>query len=184
MASTEQTKAIVKGTKFKAGDYIVAPNKVYLKVMAAVDSGMGAMYGLVSPNGTDMRWMSQYQLDQDEFERKDPDYTAIKNVKAGDIFKVGQKKDAVYVTVLARVADAVLLSRQPKKGMAEMMLKMDAMLKEMASTMDMEVEDVLDEEELKEFKQMGSQLHSSKIADDWISIEKLCLMNWELVSEE
>lgn len=179
----EKKKAIVKPTQFEVGDYVVAKARVYLKVAAVVDSGLGPMYGMIAPTKTSMGWLSQYELNQDEYFKQDPPLEKYYSIKAGDILRIGSEKNDVYVTVLARAGDSVLLSKAPKKGLAEQMMKLHAFVKDMAEDMGESVEELLGEDEMRELKRMGSQLHSSKIAGEWVSIEWLCLMHWDWIEE-
>lgn len=182
MSKTE-SKTIIKSSVFKVGDYIVAPDCVYLRIMAVVDSGMGPMYGVLGPKDAVLHWQSQYQLDSDKMVVGQPPLEQLKSLKAGDIIRAGQRDEANYVTVLARVGDAVLLSSRPNKRLAQKLIQLDKMFSEVSEDTGMNLTDLIDEREMTALKKLGSSLHAAKIADEWLAIETIALMNWELVSE-
>lgn len=184
-ASKTSSGAVQKSTLYKVGDYLTANDRVFIKIIAVIDSGMGPMYGVLTPKHSDhIHWKSQYELDSDNLYRSEPDFAGFKQLKAGDILRIGQdEKSSTYVTVLARVDDAVLLSSTPDKRLAERLLKLDKFMKEATEEIGVELTDFLDEKDLRDFKRVGSQLHASKIVGDWQPVETLALMHWDIIKE-
>lgn len=184
MAAEGNSKALVKtkATNFAEGDWITAPGHVYLKVLAVIDSGVGPMYCIFSPktpNG--VGWQSQYQLDEDGMALAEPDFSRFAKLKAGDILRVGTDDEDPYVVVLARAGQAVLLSHVPDKKLASKLMELDKHLKQLADLSD--GESIFEGDDLARIKKMGSQLHSSKIAGDWMDIRQIALMHWEIIEE-
>lgn len=180
--------ALAKSTKFKVGDYITASDKVFLKIIAVVDSGMGAMYYLYNPRpdlkGDNYRWESQYELDEQKLVVGVPDYEGANKLQAGDILNLGSPEAVNYSTVLARVGNAVLISQTPDKKKADMLLKLDDAMKEMSSEFGEMASSLLDDEQRAQVKKMKSSIHASKTAGEWWDVERIALMNWQILGEE
>lgn len=183
---SEKTKAVAKTTKFKAGQWLVAEGKVFVRIVAVIDSGVGAMYFMYSSKPdlkNPYQWESQYQLDEDKFEVGTPDYAAAQKLKAGDILNLGSPEESNYATVLARVDDAVLLSQTPDKQKADMLLKLDDMMQKMGEEFG-ETYGGMDDDDRRKIKKMGSQLHASKAAGRWYDVNVIALMNWQILGDE
>lgn len=181
-----KTKAITKSTRHKVGQYLVASDCVYLKVVAVVDSGMGPMYALLNPKSNHLHWESQYQVDNDNMTAGVPEFDKFKALQAGDILKLSNgesDKNTSYVTVLARVDDAVLLSARPNRQLAQRLLQLDKMFSDISEETGLSFSDLIGEEDMAKMKKLGSSLHAAKIAEEWLPIETITLMNWEIVTE-
>lgn len=169
----------------EVGDYIVNNDSVFLLIQSVINDGLGNMYGYLNCKTNKMNWMSQYELDDDDFRKEKPDFERYQKLKAGDILQVGDSKNNAYVTVLSRVGNAVLLSAVPDKELLGQMKMMQHVVKRVSEQLGEDAPEFgLDTATEKRLKKRASQLHSSKIAGDWMSIEKLCLMNWPWISEE
>ena len=174
---------ISKSVKFEVGDWLTAPNVIFLRVCVVVDSGLGPMYGLTSAKHRDsIHWESQYEVDDQKLVKSEPEWEKFNKLKAGDILRQGHAEDRPYLTVLARVGDAVLLSEVPDKAKSDMLLKLDEYIKTVGGEFGVGHKG-LGDQEISTIKKMGSQLHASKRAGDWLDIEFITLMNWELVEE-
>lgn len=178
--------ALVKSTKFKAGDYIVADDKVFLRVIAVIDNGLGAMYALVNPRAKQagIQWESQYELDEDSMVVGYPDFEAARKLKPGDILNLGASDQANYATVLARVDNAVLLSQTPDKKKADMLLKMDDKMREMGEEFGGAIGGILDDDDRKKINKMRSSVHASKTAGTWWDVDNIALQNWQILGDE
>lgn len=180
-----KASAITKSVKHKVGDYVCAPDRVFIRIVAVIDSGLGPMYGCVTPTHSDhIHWKSQYELDSESLVRGTPNFEGCNQLVAGDILRVGQnEKSSVYVTILARVGEAILLSSAPDKRLAERLLQLDKVMKDVTEDTGLDITDFFDDEDMRNFKRIGSQLHASKIAGNWMPIETLALMNWDIIKE-
>lgn len=178
--------ALKKSTKFKAGDYIVAPDKVFLRIIAVIDSGMGAMYFLVNPRPSSTRyaWESQYELDEDGMEVGEPNFELARKIKPGDILNLGSPESANYATVLARIDNAVLLSNTPDKKKADMLLKMDQKMREMGEELGASLGGLLDDGDRAKINKMRSSVHASKTTGEWWDVDTIALMNWQILGDE
>lgn len=174
----------LKSTKFKVGDYITAPDKVFLRVIAVIDSGLGAVYLLNNHKSNNNQWESQYELDQDKIAVGQPDFEGASKLKAGDILNLGSPEQTNYATVLARVGDAVLLSQTADKQKANMLLKMDEQIQRMGEEFGKMMGAVLDDDERARIKKMGSSIHASKLAGEWFDVRNIALMNWQILGDE
>ncbi len=179
---TIKTKA--KTIDFKVGDWITTKNTVFMRIEAVIDSGLGPMYCCTSPRSESVKWYSAYELEDDRFEKREPDFKRFNKIRAGDILKVGHDDNAPYLTILARQGNAVLLSTTPDKQKYQMIKHVEKMMREVSRDEGLDFDEILGEEEKRHLKRMGSQLHASKVAGEWKSIEWITLMNWQLISEE
>lgn len=180
-----KTKKVKEKLILKTGDCIVRKDSIFLKIVGVVNSGLGNMYAYVNCKSGNINWYSQYEIDEGKWEIKEPDFEFYrKHIKAGDIFKVADQDASPYITVLARVDNAVLLSALPQKGALNTLRTFEKAMHMMAEQSGEEMEPMLDAEDEADLRRRSSQLHSSKIADEWMDINKLCLMHWTLISDE
>lgn len=123
---------IVKATKFKLGDYVVAPGMIILRIDAVIPGSMpiyalGGYSNKFKTNGVsqekDIQWVSEYMMDKMGFVKTTPDFEKWKNIAVGDIVLIPDGSDeGVNIDdrrleqyhVLARVGDSVLFSQTPK----------------------------------------------------------------------
>lgn len=182
MAKAKST-AVVKSTKLRPGDYVTRDDRVFLRILGTIDSDLGPTYACLCPKCADIHWYSQYEMDSDGMTKAEPDLAAYQALRSGDIIHCGHSDDRGYRTVLARAGDAILLSQEPNKHLAQALLKVDKMLKAEMADSDLQLSDILGKDEMHRLKKLGSSLHAAKIAGDWYSVEKLALYNWPIVSE-
>lgn len=175
---------ITTKSKYKVGDYITADDYVIRKVLAVVEDGLQPVYAVDNPKGDkdDIKWVTEFELDEDSMSQITPDFASYHALEAGDILHMGQASDREYTTVIARVGDLVLLSMAPHSHELKQATQLSDQLKELT---DGEVDLIgsLDEDTKKALKKHSSSRWTKNVASMWRSVEWICLMNWPIVKE-
>ena len=168
---------------YKQGDFVTAPNKVFLEIMAVIDDGVLPIYGTISPKAWDkVIWRTEFELTDEAYVKGTPDFEQFASIRAGDIMKMGWTDDAEYIRVLARVGDVVLLSAAPQSKKVKEVTELSKQLEDLTDGMVKPLE-MMPAEDREMLKKMASTTHASKIATEWETVTKLALMNWQLLSE-
>lgn len=182
MAKVAQAKE-EKG--YKIGDFLAAPKTVILEVVAVVDTGAMPVYGFRSPKHNHIQWETSYQVEQDNMKKLTPDFKAYSKIKTGDILKIGggSIEEGVYIRVLARVGDAVLLSEKPQAEKIKKVTKLAEQLSDLTDG-ELDIMQALDADDRETLRKMASTTHASKLANEWMYWGTICLMNWTLITGE
>lgn len=156
----------------KMGDYISTNNTVLMHVVAIVQ-GESKIYGFNSIKNPDIRWFTEQEVIGRGLEVTEYTPGKFKNIRTGDIVHMGEDQ---YVKVLARVGDAVLLSKAKDPSATEFVSAMDHLAEGLGIN-------VLDDEAREHISDHGKMTKMTQTADDWYDIEFMNLMNWRVVEE-
>lgn len=182
--ATEPSIIKTKQPKYKKGDYIAGEKTVFLKIACVLtDDENLPIYGVTGPKSRNIvHWESQFELDEQDFGKRTPDFKSYQNLKTGDFLVIQSGKK--YVKVLARVGDAVLLSGAPND--------MPASTSKMATEILGQLEEVMEDIKTMEgesssakkyIQNMGSQNYQNKKTTSWMHVDQICLMNWPIAKD-
>lgn len=169
------TETNTKPLTIQVGDFLAAPNTVWLRVAAVLDQGV-ALYGLVTlADHTHMHWYTAAEIRSKKLRRGSPQFDLFTSLQIGDIVQTGDA-DGPYVKVLARVGDAVLLSEEPSQA-ADVVLDFGRMMNEKLGR------DVMSDEQAEKLQAARSTNQAHQRAGDWYDVHTMALRNWNVVRE-
>lgn len=175
--------------KYKLGDYLSAPGKVYMQVRAVIENDNALpVYALQSfhiKNKHEIEWVTEFELSNDYHVSKttEPDFKRYDTLAVGDTLKIGDEESqrgSNYATILARVGNMVLLSQIPHSHEVKQIHALADQIKELT---DGQVE-IMDEDTSQQLKKHGTLNWARQAAADWLTTEQICLMNWPIVRED
>lgn len=165
----------------KVGDYIANDITMLLEIMAIVPGSQGNVYAVRNVKDlTKLTWYTDHEIKNRNFVKKTPDFARYRKLKEGDIINVGLANKQAYCEVLARINDIVLLSSVAEREKSELVTKMAEQIEKLTGG----GVELLSESERREVQQMGSISHARKVAESWIEVDTICLMNWDIISDE
>lgn len=183
MATTTKRAASDGKPKYKVGDYVTSPKHVFLEIVGVIDQGVLPIYAIRNPkNMSQIRWESQYELDEQNLEKGTPDFAKFAAVQAGDVLKMGFTDDRQYLRILARVGDVVMLSAAPDPKTVKDVTDLSKQLEELTDGVVNPLE-MMGKADKDMLRKMASTTHASKVATDWVHVRHLALYNWQLIGE-
>lgn len=165
--------------KYKTGDYIVSSGFTYSRILGVIEQPEATVYATIGPKKPEhINWFTQYELDQRGYSKKTPPIDDFRKLQPGDIISVDlEANKKAYVTILARIGDVVLLSSVPNDK-EKFLLDIDKFFeKELGRGL-------LDEEERRDMRRERSPHTLLQTADTWWHIDRLALMNWDIIPGE
>lgn len=196
--------------KYKVNDYLAHPETVCFRVVAAMDSSEEVLYAIIANNPfadkemartNDVRWVSEYMLDNLGIVPTTPDFEGYAKLRVGDVLQHALDLKDVTSTrclkVLARVDDVVLLSilprpREERQANRELSEQLDELVND--AGMPDNVAKIIKRKAIgfdetsalsQSLEALGMPSNALHVPGDrWIHVHDLALTNWKIVSDE
>lgn len=165
--------------KYKVGDYLAGHDTVFYKIVGAID-GPVPVYAATSIKEQGAMWFTENEFTDRKIVPTTPDWRGAESLQVGDVVNAGcghANHPAAYITVLARVGDAMLFSQMPDPGAHDMLRYVEHMEKQHNAK-------VADDDQIRAARDATNTRKLSLQAGDWVSTTEVALMNWVIVKDE
>lgn len=157
--------------KYKLGDFLTAENSVLLMIVAILP-GDHEIYAVKHVKQCEVSWMTRHELDMEKYKLVKPNLHEFQDAKVGDHVKMGKH----YVTILARIDKAVLLSQAVQEEARAII--------EAAESMDDALGfSFISKEHRDHLREHTTHKHTHNSVDAWYDIDVMALMDWKLIRE-